>query len=86
MTEGVTIGAAGAGVFAGPAGAAAGFLARAGRRAAGFRTGFRAEAFFAGFLAAAFRALDFLPDALRAAFLRLVALRFALFLATVVPP
>ena len=56
------------------------------RRAAAFLTCFLAEAFFAGFLAAVFLALDLLPDALRAGFLRLEALCFAFFLATVVPP
>jgi hypothetical protein len=61
-------------------------LAGALRRAAAFFTCFLAEALRAGFLADAFLALDLLPDALRAGFLRLEALRFAFLLATVVPP
>jgi hypothetical protein len=82
--EGVTTGVTGTGALLGAAGRVAGVRAAAGRAAA-FRAGFLETAFLAGFLDA-FLALDFFPDALRAVFLRLEALRFAFFLATVVPP
>ena len=83
--EGVTRGVTGIGALLGAAGREAGVGAAADRRAAAFRAGFLETAFLAGFLDA-FLALDFFPDALRAVFLRLEALRFALFFATVVPP
>jgi len=86
VTDGVAAGVTGPGVLIGAAGPGDGARAGAGRRPAAFLTGFFEEAFFAGFLAVAFLALVPLPDALRTAFLRLEALRFAFFLATVVPP
>ena len=46
----------------------------------------RGAAFFAAFLALLRRGLAFLDDAFRAGLLRFGALRFAFFLATVVPP
>jgi hypothetical protein len=46
----------------------------------------RGAAFFADFLALLRRGLALLDDAFRAGLLRLGALRFAFFLATVVPP
>lgn len=82
MKDGVTAGVTMPGVLPDVPVEAA--LAGALGRAAAFFTCFLAEAFLAGFLAAAF--LDLFPDALRAGFLRLEALRFAFFLATVVPP
>lgn len=71
------------GAAAGRAGAFFGALrAGAGRRAA-LRRG---AAFFVDFLLLLRRGLALREDALRAALLRFGALRFAFFLATVVPP
>jgi hypothetical protein len=77
----VGIGVAGAGAC--PEGAFFGALrAWAGRRAVVLR----GAAFFVDFLLLLRRGLALRDDALRAALLRLGALRFAFFLATVVPP
>jgi hypothetical protein len=68
----------------GEAGRAGAFLGAV--RAGDDRAGLCRGAFFAAFLVLLERGLALLDDAFRAGLLRLGALRFAFFLATVVPP